>query len=56
MKASKNNRYFSFVQNLTEDIDPRELRISKSLTSLCNKTSELDERVARLDKLIKEYS
>lgn len=46
--------YFSLVYSLGFESDPRELRISKSLVNLSNNVETLKEKVAKLDRKIKE--
>jgi hypothetical protein len=46
--------YLSVLFTFSDDIHPRELKVSRSLVQLSNKIIYLEKKVAKLDKLIKE--
>jgi hypothetical protein len=53
-KADERRGYLSLIYSIGFESDPRELRISKSLVSLSNNVETLREKVAKLDRKIKE--
>jgi hypothetical protein len=46
--------YFNLTGKAIESMDPKQLRITKSIAKLSTKIVRLEESVSRIDRLIKE--
>jgi hypothetical protein len=46
--------YFNLTGKVIDSMDPKQLRITKSIAKLSTKIVRLEESVSRIDRLIKE--